>query len=106
MLEYHRREDPSLYADHLRLAQPPVRDARSWRKEMRPAEVELFEAIAGDLLAELGYERAHPRPGRSGRAVLERAAYAARLSLWSNVLPLVRKSPLWRARQVYIRRSR
>jgi hypothetical protein len=106
MLEYHRREDPSLYADHPRLAQPPVRDARSWRKELRPADAELFEAIAGDLLAELGYERAHPRPGRRGRAVLERAAYAARLSLWSMALPLVRKSPLWRARQVYIRRSR
>jgi hypothetical protein len=106
MLEYHRREDPSLYADHPRLAQPPVRDARSWRKEMPPAEAELFEALAGDLLAELGYERAHPRPGRSGRAVLERSAYAARLALWSKVLPLVRKSPLWRARQVYIRRSR
>jgi hypothetical protein len=106
MLEYHRREDPSLYADHPRLAQPPVRDARSWRKEMPPAEAELFEALAGDLLAELGYERAHPRPGRSGRAALERAAYAARLALWSKVLPLVRKSPFWRARQVYIRRSR
>ncbi|MEP7334392.1 MAG: sulfotransferase [Actinomycetota bacterium] len=106
MLEYHRREDPSLYADHPRLAEPPVRDTRSWRKEMRPADVELFEAIAGDLLAELGYERAHPRPGRRGRALAERAAYSTRLALWSKALPLVRKSLLWRARQVYIRRGR
>ena len=106
MLEYHRREDPSLYADHPRLAEPPVRDTRSWRKELAPADAELFEAIAGDLLAELGYERAHPRPGRSARALAERAAYSARLALWHKALPLVRKSPLWRARQVYIRRSR
>lgn len=106
MLEYHRREDPSLYADHPRLAQPPVRDARTWRKEMRLADVKLFEAIAGDLLAELGYERAHPRPGRSGRARMERVVYAARVAVWSRALPLVRTSPLWRARQVYIRRSR
>ena len=106
MLDYHRREDPALYADHPRLAQPPVRDARSWREEMRPADAELFEAIAGDLLEELGYERAHPRPGRGGRALVERAAYAVRLALWSRTLPVVRTSPLWRARQVYIRRSR
>jgi hypothetical protein len=105
MLEYHRREDPSLYADHPRLAEPPVRDTRSWRRELRPAEAELFEAIAGDLLAELGYERAHPRPGRRARAFAERVAYSTRLALWSKALPLVRKSPLWRARQVYIRRS-
>jgi hypothetical protein len=106
MLEYHRREDPSLYADHPRLAQPPVPDTRSWRREMRPADAELFEAIAGDLLSELGYERAFSRPGRRARALAERAAYSTRLALWSQALPLARKSPLWRARQVYIRRSR
>lgn len=106
MLEYHRREDPSLYADHPRLAEPPVPDTRSWRREMDPAGAQLFEAIAGDLLAELGYERAHPAPGRRPRALAERAGYVARLALWTKALPLVRKSPLWRARQVYIRRSR
>lgn len=106
MLEYHRREDPSLYADHPRLAEPPVRDTRSWRREMRPADVELFEAIAGDLLAELSYERAHRTPGRRVRALAERAAYSTRLALWSRTLPVVRKSPLWRTRQVYIRRIR
>ena len=105
MLEYHRREDPALYADHPRLAQPPVRDARSWRKEMRGEDAELFEAIAGDLLSELGYERAHPSPGRSARAAAERAAYSARVGIWHTALPLVRKSPAWRLRQVYIRRG-
>jgi hypothetical protein len=103
MLEYHRREDPALYADHPRLAQPPVRDARSWRAEMNAEDSELFEALAGDLLAELGYERSHPRPGRRARAAAERAAYAARLAAWRVALPLVRKSPLWRLRQAYIR---
>ena len=106
MLEYHRREDPALYADHPRLAQPPVRDARSWRKELSTEDAKLFEAIAGDLLAELGYERAHPRPGRRARAAAERVAYAARLWTWRTALPLVRKSPAWRLRQVYIRGSR
>ena len=106
MLEYHRREDPALHADHPRLAQPPVRDARSWRREMSPRDGELFEAIAGDLLAELGYERAHPRPGRRARAAAERLAYAARAWTWRTALPLVRRSPAWKLRQVYIRGSR
>ena len=105
MLEYHRREDPALYADHPRLAQPPVRDARSWRAEMKPADVELFEAIAGDLLSELGYERAFPHPGHRARAAAERAAYGARIAAWRVALPLVRKSPVWRFRQAYIRGS-
>ena len=105
MLDYHRREDPALYADHPRLAQPPVRDARSWRAEMKPADVELFEAIAGDLLSELGYERAFPHPRHRARAAAERAAYGVRLAAWRVTLPLVRKSPLWRLRQAYIRGS-
>jgi hypothetical protein len=106
MLEYHRREDPALYADHPRLAEPPVPDTRSWRNELRPRDTELFEAIAGDLLSELGYDRAHPRPGRRARAAAERAAYSARAAVWGTVLPLVRRSPAWRLRQVYIRGSR
>ena len=72
---------------------------------MEPADVELFEAIAGDLLSELGYERAFPRPGHRARAAAERAAYGARLAAWRIALPLVRKSPVWRLRQAYIRGS-
>jgi hypothetical protein len=72
---------------------------------MRSEDAELFEAIAGDLLTELGYERAHPAPGRAARAAAERAAYTARLGVWRAALPLVRKSPAWRLRQVYIRRG-
>lgn len=106
MLEYHRRQDPALSADHPRLAQPPVRDVRSWRREFPPEDSELFEAIAGDLLTELGYERAHPRPGRRARAAAELVAYGARAWAWEKALPLVRKSPAWRLRQVYVRGSR
>jgi hypothetical protein len=106
MLEYHRHEDPALYADHPRLAQPPTRDVRSWRQELSRADTKLFEAIAGDLLAELGYERVHARPGRRARAVFERVAYATRVKIWRVALPLARKSPAWRLRQVYIRGSR
>ncbi len=34
--------------------------AQKWRSAMRPKDLEIFEAAAGDLLDELGYERAVP----------------------------------------------
>ncbi|HEV8687243.1 MAG TPA: sulfotransferase [Gaiellaceae bacterium] len=105
MLEYHRAPDLDITVDHVLLAQPPASTARKWREQMAERDVELFEAIAGDVLSELGYERAHPHPGRRARAAAERAVYAARVGAWRAVLPLVRKSPAWRLRQVYIRRA-
>jgi hypothetical protein len=105
MLEYHREADLDITVDHVLLTRPPVRDVRDWRAQMAPADVELFEAIAGDALSELGYERAYPEPRRRARATVERAAYAARLGAWRVALPLVRKSPAWRLRQRYIRRT-
>jgi hypothetical protein len=41
---------------------------RSWQNEMPDDHVEIFEAVAGDVLSELGYERRYPAPG--GRAKL------------------------------------
>ena len=107
MLEYHRCVDASTLEDHPRLAQPPTVHVRDWREQMAPKEVERFEAIAGALLDELGYERAYPGPtgGVRARALLERAAFAARLTSWRAALAVVRRSPAWRLRQVYIRRS-
>lgn len=36
---------------------PPTPGLRNWRTQMKPRDVELFEALAGDLLSALGYER-------------------------------------------------
>ncbi len=36
---------------------PPTPGLRNWRTQMAPDDVELFEALAGDLLSELGYPR-------------------------------------------------
>jgi hypothetical protein len=47
------------------VTQKPSR-TRSWRESMAPRQVEIFEAVAGEVLSELGYERAFPEP--SGRA--------------------------------------
>ncbi len=107
MLEYHRDFDPRQLQDHPRLAQPPTKDVRRWREQMRPADVERFEAIAGGVLAEYGYERAFPAPSRAARAraAAERAALNARILSWDAALVVARRSPVWRARQVYIRRT-
>lgn len=107
MLEYHHHAKVGSLRDHPRLAEPPTPGLRRWREQMAPREVECFEAVAGELLAEFGYERAHPRPSTAAgaRATVHRAAFATRLALWDAALVLVRRSPLWRLRQVYIRRT-
>jgi ATP-binding cassette subfamily B protein len=63
MLRFHEgptRVEPGLDAGHAwRPITPGLRD---WRSQMPSAEVECFEAAAGDLLDELGYPRAVPQP--------------------------------------------
>jgi Sulfotransferase family len=105
MLEYHREVEPERLQDHPRLSEPPAPGTRDWREELAPEDTERFEAIAGPLLEDLGYPRAHPRPALKTlvRARVDRAAFRLRMSSWKKVLSLVRRSPVWRARQVYIR---
>jgi hypothetical protein len=107
MLEYHREVEPERLQDHPRLSEPPAPGTRDWREELAPEDTERFEAIAGPLLEDLGYPRAHPRPALKTlvRARVHRAAFRLRVSSWKKVLSLVRRSPVWRARQVYIRRT-
>ena len=107
MLEYYRDVDPARLGDHPRLAEPPRRDVRRWRDEMSRAIQELFEAIAGGLLGRLGYAREFPVPSvafaHGPRAEL--AAYRGRLALWNGGLRAFRRSPVWRVRQAWVRRS-
>jgi hypothetical protein len=46
---------------------PPTPGMRKWRAQMAPEEVERFEAVAGDLLDELGYPRLFPEIGAGAR---------------------------------------
>lgn len=65
MLGYHGHTDDVLRAldrsDHRGLGLPPTKGMRNWRSEMAPADLWAFDAIAGELLGELGYERAGGR---------------------------------------------
>jgi Sulfotransferase family len=45
----------------------PIANVRSWQEAMSPREIAVFEAIAGDTLEELGYERGAPKPGPATR---------------------------------------
>lgn len=59
MLAFHqgkRRDSKGLSAKSAWL--PVTAGLRDWRSTMNERDLELFEAIAGDLLTELGYERA------------------------------------------------
>jgi hypothetical protein len=71
MLRYHERAESVWVgvnaAAHRNLERPPTRGLRDWRSEMTRREVALFETLAGDLLVELGYQRAIGRPSTAQR---------------------------------------
>lgn len=63
MLRFHEgrtSSDPGL--DSKKAWLPPTRGLRDWRAQMPAKDVERFEAAAGELLEELGYERSNPHP--------------------------------------------
>ncbi len=74
MLEYHRdaggriQSPPDGMPFHARAAEPPTSGARDWRTQMPPSYLRAFEAVAGELLGELGYERRHPSTPTAWRA--------------------------------------
>ncbi len=56
-------------ATHARTTEPPDPErVTRWRREMSAEDRTGFESVAGDLLAELGYEVGGGGPGRSGGA--------------------------------------
>jgi len=55
----------SMYNPHV--TERPMPKTRSWEHDMPDRHVMIFEAVAGDLLSELGYPRRHPDPPASAR---------------------------------------
>jgi hypothetical protein len=93
MLGYVGHTDSARKAHQRRLDEPPRTGVRDWRTEMPPADVVGFEAVAGDLLHELGYEVS--ARGHDGRRL---AAYEAKTRAWRAFGALTQRSPLWRRR--------
>jgi hypothetical protein len=99
MLEYEGTVDVSAKPHQQRLRQAPTPGLRDWREDMAPEDVAAFEAVAGDLLAELGYETAtDPSAAARARGRAALAAYAARTAAWRAAGLAVRRSPLWKRR--------
>lgn len=75
--EGHTRTRPGRSAKGAWLG--PTPGMRDWRAQMPPADVERFEAASGDLLEDLGYDRAlpNPRPRALAHAASIRARFAA-----------------------------
>lgn len=81
MLDETEREKGAVRKDHHNYdpAHAGRKAMSDWRTEMKRSDIEVFEAVAGDVLSELGYERRFPAPSALARL-------KARLGLWG--LPL------------------
>jgi sulfotransferase family protein len=103
MLDFPGNVDVATKPHQTSLTRAPTPGLREWRSEMTDRDVEAFEAIAGDLLDELGYELGKPPRARPGpRATAALAAYRARTGAWDTAGRLVQRSPLWRRRHPYV----
>lgn len=66
--------------EHQNLRLPPTKGLRAWRSEMTAGDVASFEALAGDLLDQLGYPREWPElsVGQQAEALRHRLRWRAR----------------------------
>jgi hypothetical protein len=84
MLRYGERADEVAAEthhphQHSRLVLPPTRGLRDWRRSMAREDVAVFELLAGDILADLGYARASDELPARTRLDARRRALAAHL---------------------------
>jgi hypothetical protein len=93
MLTYVGQTDSARKVHQQRLNEPPRAGVRNWRSEMRADDRAAFESVAGDLLAELGYE-----VSRRGHDRARLAAYRAKTEGWRALGAVSQRSPLWRRR--------
>jgi hypothetical protein len=90
MLRFHEgrvRAEPEL--DAKKAWRPVTPGLRSWRSQLPREEIVRFEAAAGDLLEELGYERTTasvPR-GEAARAARVRETFAHEVRARGRPLP-------------------
>lgn len=100
MLSYHERAEELLggmrRADHLQGIHRPVGPVKDWRTHMAPDDVVLFDLLAGDLAADLGYER---RPGTAT------ARHRLRAGGWRGRDFVLRAVAFLRARRAQRRRT-
>ena len=99
MLGYVGQTDSARKEHQRRLDEPPRVGVRNWRTEMAPADRRAFEAVAGELLAELGFD-----VSARGRGRPRLAAYRARTAAWRAVGAVTQRSPLWQRRHAVLQK--
>jgi Sulfotransferase family len=71
MLDYAHESNEDVLSRAARfnphVTQKPIAEVRSWREQMGPGQVEVFEAVAGETLSTLGYPRMYPKPRVAAR---------------------------------------
>ena len=100
MLDYAGEVDVSRKPHQQSLRRPPTPGLRNWREQMERKDALAFERIAGDVLAELGYDLLDGRNAAARPAVARArlARYAGLTLAWNAAAYAVQRSPLWRRR--------
>jgi len=96
MLDHTGVNEVAQMPEHRNIAKPPTAGLRDWRNEMSREDALAFEAVAGDLLRDAGYELLDPGaeyPTRRGR--IELARFAALSKSWNATATAYQRSPLW-----------
>ena len=81
MLEYYKRADDIVATTavpdrHKDIFLPPTKGLKDWRRDLSDDQVARFEALAGDLLREMGYERKFEKVPLSARTAAFRQVAA------------------------------
>jgi hypothetical protein len=94
MLDYRDTVDVGAKPHQRSLTRPLTPGLRDWRTELPRADATAFDAVAGDLLRELGYEAGDSRVSGDARV----AWYSARVGAWACAGYAIRRSPIWQRR--------
>jgi hypothetical protein len=96
MLRYHEDVDVSGKPHQQRLLAGPTTGVRDWRRDLPADDARAFEEIAGDLLADFGYETSVRDATPVAR--LRRMRYGSKVEAWKAAVTAFQRSPLWAAR--------
>ena len=103
MLRYYEGRKPSRASHMQHLVRPPTKGLRDWRQQMDREDLRFFELLAGNLLEELGYERATDDSSLEPVVEAELRRRARRLRRRGKTLERPADAPLGRGPRAVLR---